>query len=83
MGREIWSTGMSAAGYIALSGTHAPERTEDPDSSAAGARPPMTRNRPLGWLKRATPDELALALSEGEWVRTRWGDEARPVHPES
>ena len=32
------------------SGTHAPERTEDPDSSAAEARPPMTRNRPLGWL---------------------------------
>jgi uncharacterized membrane protein len=33
-----------------LSGTHAPERTADPDSGAAGARPPMTRNRPLGWL---------------------------------
>jgi uncharacterized membrane protein len=33
-----------------LSGTHAPERTVDPDSGAAGARPPMTRNRPLGWL---------------------------------
>lgn len=33
-----------------LSGTHAPERTDDPDSSAAVARPPMTRDRPLGWL---------------------------------
>jgi uncharacterized membrane protein len=33
-----------------LSGTHAPELTADPDSGAAGARPPMTRNRPLGWL---------------------------------
>lgn len=33
-----------------VSGTHAPERTVDPDTSAAGALPPMTRNRPLGWL---------------------------------
>ena len=33
-----------------LSGTHAPERPVDPDSSTAGTRPPMTRNRPLGWL---------------------------------
>ncbi|WP_427116849.1 vitamin K epoxide reductase family protein [Pseudarthrobacter scleromae] len=33
-----------------LSGTHAPERTVDPDSSTAGVRPPMTRDRPLGWL---------------------------------
>ncbi|OAE02089.1 vitamin K epoxide reductase family protein [Arthrobacter sp. OY3WO11] len=33
-----------------LSGTHAPERTADPDSSAAVSRPPMTRDRPLGWL---------------------------------
>ena len=33
-----------------LSGTHTPERTVDPDSSAAAARPRMTRDRPLGWL---------------------------------
>lgn len=33
-----------------VSGTHAPERTVDPDTSEAGARPPMTRDRPLGWL---------------------------------
>ncbi|MFP5366574.1 MAG: vitamin K epoxide reductase family protein [Actinomycetes bacterium] len=33
-----------------VSGTHAPERTVNPDSSTSGALPPMTRNRPLGWL---------------------------------
>ncbi|ADX73410.1 putative membrane protein [Pseudarthrobacter phenanthrenivorans Sphe3] len=33
-----------------VSGTHAPERTVNPDSSTSGGRPPMTRNRPLGWL---------------------------------
>lgn len=33
-----------------LSGTHTPERTVEPDSSAAAARPRMTRDRPLGWL---------------------------------
>lgn len=33
-----------------LSGTQAPERTVDPETSAAQALPPMTRNRPLGWL---------------------------------
>lgn len=33
-----------------LSGTHTPERTVDPDSSAAAARPRMTRDRPLGWM---------------------------------
>jgi hypothetical protein len=31
--------------------------------------------RPPGWVERATPDELAAALSEGTRIRARWGDD--------
>jgi hypothetical protein len=29
--------------------------------------------RPAGWLQRASQDELAAALDEGDGVRARWG----------